>query len=99
MNIQDRYSWEAELDDGTLLTKGGDLTGAVRFSLLPMNPLLPRHDFTGVKMERRFCRGFLKALGGGLKEYVHCLVCAEFRVYVKSNGGIIITPKEYELNL
>lgn len=44
------------------MTAGGDLSGCVRFSLLPADGVpLPRHDIVGVSMERRFCRGFVKA--------------------------------------
>lgn len=34
------------------------------------------------------------------EEYLHCLVCEGFRVYVKStDGSVIITPEDYELYL
>jgi len=99
MNLNDRYTWEAEKADGTKVTDGGDLSGCVKFTLIPKSPLLPEHAFVGVDMTRRFCRGFIKAMGGGMKDYVHCLVCRKFRVYVKSNGAVIVTPPDYELYL
>ncbi len=59
MKIQERYTWEAERPDGTILTTGGDLAGCVRFSLIPAAGTgLPQHDIVGVRLERRFCRGF-----------------------------------------
>lgn len=61
MNISERYTWEAELGDGSVVTEGADLSTAVRFSLIPNHPMLPRHDAAGVKMVRRFARGFKKS--------------------------------------
>lgn len=70
MDFGDNYIWEAELDDGTIITKNdssspivskGDLTGVIRFTLSPKDGLrLPKHSFIGVKMVRRFGRGFKK---------------------------------------
>lgn len=99
--LAENYTWEAELADGTVVTEGGDLTAAVRFSLIPQNMFLIRHDIVGVKMKRRFGRGFVRALGGnGLKEYVHCVVCEGFRVYFRSTDGVVlVTPEDYELYL
>jgi len=97
MKLQDRYLWEAEREDGEVITTGGDLTGCVRFSLLPQHILLPRHDFAHVRMLNRFCRAFVKGLGGGMKEYVHCVIFETFRIYVSySNGSVLITPKDFE---
>ena len=97
MEISEFYKWEAEKPDGTIITTDGDLTGCIRFSLLPQIAL-PRHDFLGVKMIRRFGRGFLRGMGGGMKEYLHCLVCVGFRAYAKSSdGSIIVTPEDFEL--
>lgn len=96
--MQNRYTWEAEKENGEIIREGGDLTGCVRVSLIPTIPLLPRHDLTGVLLINRFGRGFVKGMGGGLREYVHCIVCAGFRLYVRSSdGGAIITPQDYEL--
>ena len=96
-----KYTWEAEKPDGTVITSGGDLAGCARFSLIPaQGSLLPRHDITGVRMIRRFGRGFLHGLGGGLKEYIHCVVCKGFRLYVRySDGTVLITPQTFELYL
>ncbi|MFA7099340.1 MAG: hypothetical protein WC143_04575 [Eubacteriales bacterium] len=58
MKLTENYSFEAEMATGKVLTEGGDLTGCIRFSLIPNIPNLPRHDFSGIKMERRFCRAF-----------------------------------------
>jgi len=58
MNFGDQYKWEAEWPDKIIKTKGDNLKQAIRFSLLPQVKGLPRHDFTGIKMVRRFGRGF-----------------------------------------
>ena len=98
--MQNRYRWEATLPDGTVIQTGEDLTGARLVSLIPDTPLFPRHDFSGLRFIRRFGRGFLHGLGGGMKEYVHCIVCAECRIYVRSStGSVLITPPDYELYL
>lgn len=101
MEIPEFYTWEAEKPDGTIVTEGGDLSGCVRFSLLPAPETgLPRHNIIGVEMIRRFGRGFIRGMGGGMREYLHCVVCKGFRVYVKSVGGeMVITPEDFELYL
>jgi len=100
MKLQDRYQWQAMRPDKSLLTTGGDLSGTVMVSLIPESPLFPRHDFTGLTFIRRFARGFLQAMGGGLQEYLHCIVCQECRIYCRSTtGAILITPAEYEFYL
>lgn len=66
MDIADRYSFEAEFTDGSLITQGGDLINAVRVSLIPaFGTGLPRHDLIGVKFKRRFLRHFKKMPVGG----------------------------------
>lgn len=98
--MQERYRWVALRDDQSVIDSGADLTGAKAVSLIPDQPLFPRHSFAGLTFLRRFCRGFLRGLGGGLREYVHCIVCAECRIYVRSStGSVLITPADYELYL
>ena len=89
------------MPDGTVLHKGETLIGAVMVSLIPNEDILwPRHDFTGLTFLRRFGRGFVKGMGGGVKEYLHCIVTEQCRIYLKSsNGSIIITPPDYEYYL
>jgi len=100
MNLAEAYGWEAEQPDGSLLTKGGDLEGCVRVSLIPVAAGLPRHDFVGCTPLRRFGRGFLRVTGGGMREYLHCVVCRGFRIYCRStDGGIVVTPEDQELYL
>lgn len=175
MMVQDNYRWEAEKEDGALMTAGGDLSGCVRFSLIPDMIGLPAHDIVGVPMKRRFCRAFhrtafqtssmlpgflswengspvvgtsedltgLVSTGDRIRkrhdgeewwivlsvtptevrlfapytgttkriesrrfippprsEYLHCIVCRGYRLYIKStDGGVIITPETYELYL
>lgn len=98
IKIQERYRWEAQRFNGEVITEGGDLLGCVRFSLIPDPRLsLPRHDFEQVPMIRRFCRGFVNALGGGMKGYLHCIVFESFRIYVSyGNGAVLITPPDFE---
>jgi len=99
MNVPERYTWEAEKEDGEIITSGGDLSGCVRFSLRSTVGL-PSHDIIGVKMKNRFGRGFIQGMGGGTREYLHCVVCEGFRLYVRSTDGVIlITPEDYELYL
>lgn len=98
--VQDRYQWQATRPDESLLTEGSDLSGTVMVSLIPESPLFPRHDFTGLTFIRRFARGFIQAMGGGMQEYLHCIVCQECRIYCRSTtGAILITPAEYEFYL
>ena len=63
--LQDRYAFEAEMPDGTLITSGGDIAGAVRVSLIPKIALLPRHDILGQVFIRRFLRAFKRSVVGG----------------------------------
>jgi len=67
-DVKENYSWEAERPDGSIVLKGGDLAGCVRFSLIPI-PIsrLPRHDFVGIPLVKRFCRGFQKVRFAGKK--------------------------------
>ncbi len=53
------------MPDGTLITSGGDIAGAVRVSLIPQIPLLPRHDILGQVFIRRFMRAFKRSVVGG----------------------------------
>jgi hypothetical protein len=101
MNIQNRYRWEAELPGGQIINIGDNLTDAVRFSLIPApGTKLPRHDIVGVRMVRRFGRGYIEVFLGGLKEYVHCVVLENSRFYVRSTDGCaLIAPVDYELYL
>jgi hypothetical protein len=99
MDLPNAYTWEAE-KGGELITIGGDLSGVERFSLLPQVIGLPQHDLVGVEMIRRFSRAFIRGMGGGPREYLHCVVCKGFRMYVKSTDGtVLITPEDYELYL
>jgi len=174
-NLSESYKWEAEKKNGDVITLGGDLSNCIRFSLIPQIDI-PKHDFVGIFMVRRFCRTFQKKSFGDLNnipggitwekgsnlvkthddlreliksnyfirqqgpedlcpwcrvvkveynmiyieypysgrsaincnsrfsipmlpiEHVHCVVCLNERIYVKSsNGSILVTPKDYEL--
>jgi len=98
--MQKNYVWEAERSDGTIVAKGENLEDCVRFSLIPFSFGLQRFDLIGIKMKRRFCRGFINALGGGYKDYLHCIVCDGFRVWVSyKSGRVWILPEDYELRL
>jgi hypothetical protein len=101
MKFNERYRWEAESAGGDLIMAGGDLAGAVRFSLIPAAGTgLPRHDLAGIKMVRRFGRGYVRGMGGGLREYVQCVVCENFRFWVRySDGTVLISPVDFELYL
>ena len=78
----------------------------VRISYRPLISILPQHNIiidhsVGEKFIRRFQRGFLKQKNEGfqLHEYLHCCVTNRYRVYIFSNGSILITHKDYELYL
>ena len=61
MQVQDRYRWEAEFEDGSIVTKGGNIAGCIRFSLIPQDGTgLPRHDFTCLDIESRHLSVFNK---------------------------------------
>lgn len=97
MNPGDFYRVEAERRDGSI-TQGPDLTDCTRCSLLPTVPHLNRVDVVGVPLVRRFGRGFLKVFGGGVKEYLQCIVTRDFRVWVYSTDGTVrITPPDEEI--
>lgn len=86
--------------DGSTMTVGGNLRGAHMVSLVPAKQGLPQHDIIGLDFERRFGRGFIKGMGGGYKEYLHCIVCKNCRVYIKSSdGSVLVTPYDFELYL
>ena len=98
--LADRYKWEGHLSDGRVRCEGENLKGVAVVTLTPSNSSVPPHSFSGLTFVRRFCRGFMHGLGGGLREYVHCFVAEECRVYVKSSdGAVIVTPPDYELYL
>jgi hypothetical protein len=76
MRVQENYKWQAELFDGSIvdekepdINKRGDMTNCAKFSLIPQSGvLLPQFDIVGVKMIRRFCRGFAGVNFAGKKE-------------------------------
>ena len=98
MELSERYRWSATRLDGSLLETGDNLTGVLAVMLTAQHPLLPSHTLSGLTFIRRFGRGFLYGLGGGLKEYLHCVVCEQCRIYLHStSGAIVVTPPDYEL--
>lgn len=100
MKLQDRYQWQATKPDGAVIESGGDLSGAALVTITPDTPLFPTHRFAGLPFLRRFCRGFLRGMGGGMREYVHCIVCQTCRIYVFSTtGAVLVTPPDYEFYL
>ncbi len=60
-DLASNYRWEATMADGSVITKGGDLTAAHKVSLIPQRAGLPAHDIAGVPLVKRFCRGVLDA--------------------------------------
>lgn len=109
--LQNRYIFEAEMKDGSLITSGGDITGAVRVSLIPQATRLPRHDLIGLGFRRRFQRGFKRANFGAKQngkdgetmkqdEYLQVVVTDHCRFYVRHSDGVVLaTPPNYELYL
>lgn len=53
------------MPDGSIITSGGDIAGAIRVSLVPAIALLPRHDIVGQVFIRRFMRAFKRSRVGG----------------------------------
>jgi len=101
--MKDNYQWEAQSTNGDIIKVGGNLDDVIKISFIPAEGTsLPQHDIVGVKMKRRFGRAFINAIGNGpagkrMKEYIHCVVCEGFRLYIKSSDGVIlITPEDYE---
>jgi hypothetical protein len=99
MSLADSYKIEAfHADKSAMPIVNGDVSKAAMVSFVPLMPALPRHDLVGLPFVRKFGRGFVRALGGGLKDYVYCVVCKTHRVYVKaSDGTVLVTPPDYEL--
>lgn len=99
MQLSEQYRVEAAKADGSVFNiVDGNLRGAALVSFVPVVPGLPRHDILGLQFVRRFGRGFIRAMGGGLKEYVQCVVCDRTRIYVKATDGtVLVTPAAYEL--
>jgi hypothetical protein len=77
----------------------------VRVTLVPVLPVMPTHSCVldlsrGERFIRRFGRGFLKlSQGFQLKYYINCIVTTNYRMYVISDGRVIITRNDYELYL
>jgi len=103
--------WEMETDDGNVLRqyeedgrentwKKLDPERVVRVSLVPLVAILPQHNIfinrnAGELFIKRFARGFLKP-GTGLKEYVNCIVTNRYRVWVFSDGRVLVTDKNFD---
>lgn len=104
-NINDRYTWEIELKDSTVVTNHNNFNAddVVRVSYIPNIPLLPRHDIIFVKGSFKFVKRFSRVsltLVGEKKERLHCVVTDKFRLYIKSsNGQMLLTEKDYEWHL
>ena len=100
-NIQEIYTYEIELNDGSIM-KSGNVTGNVaRVSFIPKLSVFPRHDiiFTDFKFKKRFQRTFIKPTTG-IKESLHCVITDKFRFYLfSSSGRTLITDKDYDLYL
>ena len=98
MDLQGRYTWTGTQKNGIEFTVGGDLESAAKITFYPTVPSLQEHTLTGVTMKRRFARGFVRGLGGGMKDYVHCVICEGFRFWLfSSTGRVLITPEDFEL--
>jgi len=102
-DIRDFYKWEIELKNGTIETKKNtfDPKDVIRVSYIPQIGFFPRHDiiFTDFKFVKRFSRAFIN-LDATMREYLHCVITDKFRIYIKSsNGGVLITEKDYELRI
>ena len=116
MGMADSYSWAIQTVDGEIIKKRNkdgslkkwqdiDKDKIIRFSFVPMLPLLPQHEIfidimRGNKFIKYFGRGFLKQKNRfKLSDYVFCVITEKFRVYVNHMGAMTITPKDYEMKL
>jgi hypothetical protein len=98
--MKSNYSWRATFKNSAVAIAGENISSAVSVELIPSTEYLPRHVFSGLTFVRRFCRGFMHGMGGGMKEYLHCIVTKECRLYVlSSTGAVVITEPDYELYL
>jgi hypothetical protein len=98
MDIQASYTWTGTYKNGVEFTTGGDLENAAKIAFYPAAGGLPEHILSGVSMKRRFARGFVRGFGGGMKDYVHCVVGDGFRFWLfSSTGRVLITPEDFEL--
>lgn len=96
--MQDNYHWCMVQKNGARVTSGEDISSAAAIELNATVPGLPNHVFSGLSFDRRFCRGFVIGMGGGMKEYLHCLVCKECRIYIfSSTGMVMISSPDFEL--
>lgn len=96
--MTDNYYWEAEMEDSSIITVGGDLTNCIRFSFFTDIKNLKPLDLVGIKFKRRFTRYFMRIMGNGGNKRFHCIVADGFRLYLDDETGkILITPEDYEL--
>jgi len=102
-SIRYTYKWEVELEDSTIISDGRieDPEKVIRISYIPTITIYPRHDimFGDVRFIKRFTRSFM-GLNGPLKEYLHCVITSQFRLYLfSSSGRTLITQADYDLYL
>ena len=107
--MQDRYTWELELADGTRVTQAAgqrwqdvDPAAVLRAGLVPTAGG-PRVDVFCSPVNRfvgRFGKGFLRQANGfQLGEYAHCIETTTQRVWVLSGGHVLVTPPEHNLRV
>lgn len=87
MKIADLYTFEAEMSDGTIITTGDDIAGAVRVSLIPAPGCgLPQHDLIGLPFVRRFTRNFKRTTIGGFdrEAYLASIIPTEARLAARA---------------
>lgn len=116
MDPRMHYQWEMETKSGDVLRqyeedgtentwKQLNVDEVVRVSIIPMIPMLPRHDVfidiaAGEKFIKRYATGFLRQRHQfRLSEYVNCVVTNRYKFWVLSDGRSMVTRNDYELNL
>lgn len=106
-DMQRRYRWELEMDDGTVLAQNthrwqeADPDRVVRASIVP-NGSGRRVDMFGPGFWGWLGRGFLKPVLGryALAEYAHCIETDHHRLWVlASDGRVLLTPPDYVLRV
>lgn len=110
MQLSDVYAWELETCDGKVYRRGGGTRWqdvpedtVLRASLVPQTVGLSRVDVFCHAADRFrgwFGKGFLKqASNFNLTEYVQCLQTTQRRVWVMSDGRVMVTHPDFELRV
>jgi len=110
MELSEHYTWELETVDGQVYRRGGgtrwqDVPAAtvLRASLVPNAVGLSRVDVfchQDDQFAAWFGKGFLKQSAHfNLTEYVQCIQTTQRRVWVWSDGRVLVTHPDFDLRV